>query len=60
MRLRIWIEDEQLSPDTETTTYLDVDMLGEWSLPELRTLVVSFVQQANSWLAKTGGGANAG
>ena len=51
MRLRVWLEDEPLSPDMDTTTYLDVDMRGEWTLPHARELVLQFMRQAHDALA---------
>ena len=50
MRLRVWLEDEPLSPDMDATMYLDVDMRGEWTLPDARALVLEFMRQAHDVL----------
>ena len=50
MRLRVWLEDEPLSPDMDATMYLDIDMRGEWTLPDARALVLEFMQQAHAAL----------
>ena len=46
MKLRVWIEDEPLSPDvTDTTTYLDVGLKTDRPLPDLVTLVLEFAKR---------------
>jgi hypothetical protein len=46
MRLRIWVMDDQLSPDTDQTIYIDIDMKLDLPLLEMQALALSFAGSA--------------
>ena len=47
-KLRIWLQDEPLSPDApDTVTYADVELRTDLPLPALRGLVDDLARHAN-------------
>jgi hypothetical protein len=56
MRLRIWVEEDPLSADApDTPIHVDIELRGEWTLPEARALAISFAQQAHTSLTNREG-----
>jgi hypothetical protein len=48
MNLRIWVQDEPLSPDTDQTIYLDIDLHMDLPLSQLIGLALSLAGQAHA------------
>jgi hypothetical protein len=46
VRLRIWVQDEPLSPDADSVIYVDIDLRLSHSLAEMQQMALSFARDA--------------